>query len=48
MSGRKQIAKAKKAKAKLYKHERKVWTFNPVTRVLKNKKKDWKPSLTDY
>ena len=45
MSGRIQIAKSKKQKAKLYKKQRGVWLFNPVTRVKKNKKRLYKPDF---
>lgn len=45
MSGRKQIAKAKKAKAKLYRQGKTRVLFNTGTRVQKNKKKDYKPDF---
>ena len=43
MSGRKQIAKAKKAKAKLYRQGKTRVLFNTMTRVHRNKKKEYKP-----
>ena len=48
MSGRKQVAKAKKAKAKLYRQGKTRIMFNCSTRVQKNKKKDIKPGFNDF
>ena len=45
MSGKKQIAKAKKEKAKLYRKCRGVWFPVPGTRVLQNKKRQVKPDF---
>ena len=48
MSGRKQIVKAKKLKAKLYRQGKTRILFSVGTRVQKNKKKDVKPSFNDF
>ena len=45
MSGRKQVAKTRKLKAKLYRQGKTRILFNVGTRVQKNKKKDVKPSF---
>ena len=48
MSGRKQVAKAKKAKVKLYRQGKTRIMFNCSTRVQKNKKRDVKPKFDEF
>lgn len=47
MSKKKEERKVKKEKAKLYNAVRRVWSINPITRIKRNKKKDYKPNFED-